>query len=249
MTFAQRLRGIGPSLLLGLILATLANIFLTGGPPVAHHQMLEADVLGAQSVALRLRANTGLVEVVPMTWTEGDLLRATVMHFGDLHFRVTGREERVIIIEDRSSRPFYNLTRAEDLAWRVRLNPEIPLSLDYAAQSASSTLDLRAFRLRALAVVGGTGPLTAFLPLPDQDYEVTWRGSSGLSEIVLPQGAAAELRLSAANAQIVGLERQPSAGSAGGEVWRTPHFDAAAPHVLIRLDSPGEVRLRLEKQP
>lgn len=247
MTFVERLRGLGPFLLAGLILSLLANAFLTGGPPLARHQLLEADVLGAQALSLRLRVNTGLVEVIPMTWTEGDLLRASVMHYGDLFFRVTGREERSIVIEDRSSRPFYNLTRAKDLVWRVRLNPEVPLSLDYAAQSANSTLDLRTFRLRSLVVEGGTGPLTAYLPLPDESYEVDWRGGTALSDLVLPQEAAAELRLSAARAQIVGLEDAGTDGQA--QVWRTPNFDAAGPHILIRLSSTGEVRVRLDAQP
>ncbi|MCS6836874.1 MAG: hypothetical protein NZ750_12770 [Anaerolineae bacterium] len=245
MTFTARLRSVGPALFVGLILALLANYFLTGTLPVARQQLLEADVLGAQSLTLRLRANTGRVDVVPMTWTKGDLLRASVMHYGDLLFRVTGRTERLIIIEDRSSRPFYNLTRAEDLVWRVRINPEIPLSLDYAAQAASSTLDLRAFRLRALTAESSTGPLVAYLPKPETSYDVDWRGSTALSEVILAQGTAAELRLSAAHAQIIGLE--DAGRDEQAQVWRTPDFDPGRPHVSLRLSSAGEVRIRFDQ--
>jgi len=249
MSLAAQIRRLVPALILGLLLASAANLILTGRLPVAQRQMLEADVLDAESLALILKTRSGKVALVPLDASDDDLLRASVMHFGQLYFDVAGRAERSIRIEDRGGSTSLNFNSSADLDWRVRLNPAVPLSLDYTTQAAETSLDLRAFHLRALDVTSSTGPLRAYLPAPVTGYAVRWESSTALSELILPQGAAVELRLRAplaSSVQVEGLE-QLGVDEEGASLWRSPAYDASEAAIIIDLASSGaDVRVRFE---
>ncbi|MCL4870432.1 MAG: hypothetical protein KJ063_15820 [Anaerolineae bacterium] len=155
--------------------------------------------------------------------------------------------------------------RAEAAAWRIGLNPTVPMGLTLNFASGAMEADLTGLNLTELNVKGASG--SAVVRLPDGEYEVNYDMASGAVDMTLPerghvtlniQGSSGSVNLLLPETMEMRIVVRGSSGSfqPGGrleqvgsegrsEIWQTSGYREAAENRLeVQLDiSSGSVRV------
>ena len=172
---------------------------------------------------LRLAAGAGMTDLVAGEFGGG--LRHTATRRGDrLEVELKMRVEPVTVLN--WSPGGYD--------WDVRLNPDIPLSLECETGASRSTLDLHGLRVTELKLETGASSTDVVLPAAAGYTRVKIEAGAARVDVRLPGGVAARIQTSAGLASIaVDSTRFPGED----KFFQSPDYESAENKVDIEVET------------
>jgi hypothetical protein len=125
-------------------------------------------------------------------------------------------------------------TRQGGLAWKVRLNPAIPLALEFETGANEAHLDLSETKVTDLHLKTGASATEVILPASAGYTRVRVEAGAASVKIQVPGGVAARLRLEGA---LSGTGVDPVRFPKVGAGYESPNYDVAANRVEIEAHS------------
>jgi hypothetical protein len=177
-----------------------------------------------------------------------NLIDATLVHFGDIDFRVSGDQTKTIALGSKGAfQVGINPASWNKARWDVGLNPKLPLNLTINAGSGHAELDLSGLMLTDLRLDGGSGGVKVSLPAGPEKYTARLSGGSGGLNVSVAQGARAALDLRSGSGGMTAsfgkdatIDARLNTGS-GGATISLPA--GAAARVEVRDSSSGGVHM------
>lgn len=204
------------------------------------------------------RATSALVELnlaeAPVTLKalddSDDLIDATLVHRRQIDLRVSGDEEKTVVLgpSGAASFPLIGLLAGEGARWDIGLTPDIPLQLDIRGGSGSAQLDLGRLQLARFDLDVNSGGVRAALPATEGRCRVVVEGGSGRLRLALPERSQVDLDLnvhSGATDLTIGQGSSVKAlidGGSGRLLVEAP--EGAALRVTVSGGGSGSVTLR-----
>ncbi len=172
---------------------------------------------------LRLAAGTGMTDLVAGAFGGG--LRHTATRRGDrLEVEMKMRIEPVVVLN--WSPGGYD--------WDVRLNPDIPLSLEFETGASRSTLDLHDLRVTELKLETAASSTDVVLPAAAGFTKVKIEAGAARVDVRVPGGVAARIRTSAGQTSIaVDSTRFPGED----KFYQSPDYESAQNKVDIEVET------------
>jgi hypothetical protein len=183
-----------------------------------------------------------------------DLIDATLMHRGEIAFRVTGDREKIVTLGQArtSGLPFFGFSLGEEGSWDIGLSPNLPLDMEIDGGSGRAQLDLGELRISELRLDVTSGSVRATLPAMEQRYRVQVEGGSGSLGLVLPGQSQIDMDLNVHSGSVdvavgegTSLDAQIDGGS-GRLLIDIP--DNAALRFTVSDDGSGSVTLPRDLQ-
>ena len=157
---------------------------------------------GAESAEVTLEPTVGEASVSALIDSD-NLLEADVAYLGEIKFGVetegstkyvrlgqTTRQEGLKPLKDAIG----SFARQEELYWRMRLSPNIPLELHINSGVTRNDFELNRLQLTELKINGGTGKTDLKLPTMGGNYDVTINSGTGELNVDIPDGAQINLK-------------------------------------------------------
>ncbi|HRF95001.1 MAG TPA: LiaF-related protein [Aggregatilineales bacterium] len=220
------------------------------------------EVRGATSAQVKIGFSAGESIIKALTASD-NLFEADLTYYGDVEFEVSGEAERVIKLSQadvRVGRMVKNHKRTQ-VRWEVRLNPDVPMSLNITAPVGESNIDLTGLQVTELTYKGGVGqhhlnlsqsstPYHARIDTGVGETHITVpqntsvnlqvRGGIGETRIFVPQGVAIHLTASHGLGEITvpeELERLSGRGGVVGKngVWQSAGYADATQKITIHF--------------
>ncbi len=122
----------------------------------------------------------------------------------------------------------------QGLTWDVRINPNIPLSLDFRTGASESIIDLSSLKVTDFRL--DTGASTSTITFPSSAGITNARIHTGAAalKVYIPQGVAAQIEIKSGMAGInVNQQRFPKVGS----VYESPDYPSAANRVQVQIET------------
>lgn len=168
------------------------------GEMVREQVSFPAENVEAADVTIEFASPSVLVTTLS---DSNELIEADVTHSGQLDFESSVSDgQATVVLKSRPSNEWYFWLNpanwdafAEDVAWRVGLSPDVPMTLDFDMASGSAELNLVGLLIEHMVVDGGSGSVA--LVLPDGDYDLLYDVSAGHVDITLPEGGRHEFKL------------------------------------------------------
>lgn len=266
---AGALIGVGAVVLLVLLMLVGPSIGLGADLDIITETFSEPRG-DASSARIDLNASVGKVTVNTLE-DSGDLISAEIAHIGEIDFITSGESEKVVSISQRGEQSanfgfgWFGafLDPADELRWKISLNPDVPLFLSINSGVGDGTYDLRELQLTGLDVNAGVGSMSFQLPSMEDSYPVEVSGGTGDVTITIAEGAAVELDINGGvgnmtvdvpdgaalrvdansgvgninlpgNLQRISGDDDSPVGDDG--VWETEGFDSAERRITITFD-------------
>ncbi|MFW5748006.1 MAG: hypothetical protein ACOCYT_00175 [Chloroflexota bacterium] len=233
----------------------------TGTSPVK--QMTLAEPVGtAMQATLRIEPAVAELEILPLIGSEM-LFEAEIEYTGEVIYEVTGESQKVITLreEKRSARAFLNTPLRKPVRWVLRVNPNIPVTLEIKGGVGRSLLTLTDLKAGYLVYSGSVGEAIIKLPygdahtarinagvgavtidVPDTTTAaMTLRSGIGKTTVVVPHQAALTVTGSIGVGDISVPDfaepvQERRAFTAKKGVWTTPDFGMAANPITINFE-------------
>jgi hypothetical protein len=266
------------SLIIGVITVGLFLVLMLLGPSLGLAQQAEIktaafseSVEGAERADINLDLSLGTTTINTLS-DSNNLITADLRYLGDVRFDVEGDAEREVRLAQQGSVsggdfigfPFFNFdSEDQDLRWDIRLNPDVPMTLNISGGVGRSELDLSALTLTAFDLKAGVGEANISLPDTGSSYTATIDGGVGAVRLTIEEGAAmlldinggvGEIAIDVPDGAAVRLEASEGLGSvnvSGGlenvresdnrSEWETPGYADAAEDQRIRILYDGGV--------
>ena len=199
-------------------------------------ESIVVEVEDATTARLNLKLSSQTVFIKALE-TSDNLIEATIGHYNDLEFMISGTEEKNLSLQRTGMIPWFNvlLPEVEGLVmdWHIGLNPEIPFILDIDASTGQSELDLAGIQLAELGFEGGTGASKIILPALPDGYETRIDAGSGILTIILPEESNLTLRLVGSTGKII--MKMPEGAAVRMEVIRGGSGDVFVPDWINKI--------------
>jgi hypothetical protein len=125
-------------------------------------------------------------------------------------------------------------TQGGVLDWDVRLNPDLPLALEFETGASQSEIDLSELRVTDLELETGASASTVTLPAKAGLTRVKIEAGAASVNVRVPGGVAARIRSESGLARVsVDETRFPRQGA----VYESPDYDAAAHKAEIKIEA------------
>ncbi len=177
-----------------------------------------------------------------------NLLDATLTHYDETDFRVSGDQTKTIFLGTKGSfRIGVNPANWAKARWEIGLNPKTPLDLTINTASGSSDLDLSGLTLSAVRVEGASGHVKVSLPAGADQVSARLSSASGGMAVAIPDAARLDLDADSASGGLqvtigkdASVKLRLSCGSGGVNIALPA---GAAAHVEVRDAGSGGVHL------
>ncbi len=227
-----------------------------GEPPETKRLSLREALAGAREATAAIDFSVGRASIQALPADSEDLFQAELDYVGDIDYAVSGTAQRVIRLRPRGSSLRHIARWQQDLRWRIKLSRKVPLRLRLQGGAGRADLDVSGLQLPELSLQAGVGEAAIRLPAPDEPLAASIKAGVGKIVIVIPQGlggklelhggvgecavvaaAGAALRLEATtgmgNITVPADFTRLDAGKAGGGLWQSAGYDAAARRLNI----------------
>lgn len=228
----------------------------------SHFQVEKAGVASAQ-VKINFSAGKNLIEAA-----EPDspyLFDAHLQHVGEVELLEEGTDNKQITLKQVGKpRDFATpikqglrmVANSKAIEWRVKLTPDVPLSLDVNGGVGPSRMDLTGLTVRHLDCDAGVGQFIVILPEQDDELDVDIDTGVGETKIYLPENVNANLEIDAGVGSVdvtippnsavqirashgIGSIQVPSSlrkleKKGDKTVWQSEGFDLAERRIVIR---------------
>lgn len=161
-----------------------------------------APLDGAQSATINLDTSSQSVSVASLE--DSDLLMdATIGHYGEMDFLVSGGADRQITLRRRpGSNIQFGFNPMQNQGWEIYLARNIPIDLRVDSGSGSIAMDLTQLSLSALTLDSGSGSATIRLPASRESYSVDVNSGSGSVTVSLPADTSLTTRFDSGSGSI-----------------------------------------------
>lgn len=208
LLFARRSPVIGA--LIALLLVGAAAFVLVSGSTLGIQlpggnfkvERFTAPLDGAQSATINL--DTASQSVAVSSLDSSDLLMdATIGHYGEMDFLVSGGAERQITLRKRPGTNIqFGFIPTQQQGWEIYLAREVPIDLRVDSGSGSIAMDLTQLSLTALTLDSGSGSSSIRLPATDSAYNVDIESGSGSVTLVLPADSTLTARIDSGSGSV-----------------------------------------------
>src|SRR5690606_17444364 len=131
------------------------------------------------------------------------LFEAEVAYVGEIEFSSTGENQKVISLRTSNEkevlapvrRVIGQISNREDLYYRIRIHPSVPVALQLNGGVGGNEYDLDELNLTSLVINGGVGGTRLVLGERGDSYDVRLEGGVGAVTLQAPQQAHANLTL------------------------------------------------------
>lgn len=197
------------STLIGIATVVLLVVLMLVGPSLglAANADVQTDSFtvprdNVQSARIEVQANVGRLNVSPLT-DSNTLFNADARYLGEIDLTTSdnGSQRQVSLKNNYDNSGFQWFTfvpfmQSDDLNWDVEVSDTVPLDLTVATGTGAANLNLASLQLTGLNVSTGTGAVTVSLPAQADSYNAILSTGTGSADIVIPDGAALNLRIS-----------------------------------------------------
>ncbi|MGJ3237427.1 MAG: hypothetical protein ACFE0Q_01850 [Anaerolineae bacterium] len=248
---------------LGESLKNMANSL--AGEEELTESSFQVEKTGVQSAQVKINFSAGknIIEA-----TEADsayLLDAHLQHVGEVQLLDNGVENKQITLKQVSKprdlatpikQGLRMVANNKAIEWRVKLSPDVPLSLDINGGVGPSRIDLTGLTVRHLDCDAGVGQFIVILPEQDDELDVDIDTGVGETKIYLPENVSANLEIDAGVGSVdvtippnsavqirassgIGSINVPSSlrkleKKGDKTVWQSEGFDLAERRIVIR---------------
>ncbi|HEY9087301.1 MAG TPA: DUF5668 domain-containing protein [Anaerolineaceae bacterium] len=271
LLFARRSPVIGALIAL-LLVGAAAFVLISGAslgiqlPNAGEFKVEEftAPIDGAQSATINLDTSSQPVAISSLERSE-NLLEATIGHYGQMDFLISGGADRQITLRRQPTVGFsMDFVPPQNAKWEIYLTRDIPIDLRIDSGSGSIAMDLSQTTLSAFALDSGSGSGSMVLPASADGYTAEVNSGSGSISIDLPADSTLTLRIDSGSGSVnidlpdgaaarvevqnggSGAVRLPAEldrieGDSGEDegVWETDGFSSAQHKIEIILEDVG----------
>jgi hypothetical protein len=161
-------------------------------------EQFQTPVGQATAADINLDLSIQPVELRALPASSDQLLDASIGHYGEMDFKVSGAERKSVLLAQSSISITGDLSwigADNSLRWEIGLTPAVPLDLSINASTGSSTLDLSGLNLTSFKLDASTGSCNLTLPASAAAYEGSIESSTGSMNISLPAGTNLTLHI------------------------------------------------------
>lgn len=177
----------------------------------------------------------GFATIKPTT-NPANLMEGSLTYLGELTNRVRRSDDTasVLVETDTHDIPWYDFFFGTQ-HWDVRLNPQVPLTLNLTVGSGAHTFDLRAFDVKGIELHQGSGAATFQLPQNGQ-YHFKMSMGSGVTNVALPKGLAARVNYDIGSGWLNVNNMRRVSGTDTHGVYETDRFTESEAYVIFDVD-------------
>ncbi len=188
------LLGFGTVGLAILILVLAPSLGLVTSTEVSTDRFTES-VGAAESAQVEIDLSVGSITIDELS-DSSYLVDAEITHIGEIRFDSRGEGNKSITLQQEKGLEF-NLFDwpEEELEWDIRLNPDVPISLQLKGGVGEAQINLSALQVTGVDINLDVGGLDLTLPAMDERYIVKVQGGVGEVRITIPDGANITLDL------------------------------------------------------
>lgn len=178
--------------------------FGSAGVKKGHYR---APVDDARSADVELHLSVGEARVETLA-AGSDLIDADLTYVGDIHFDVSGAENKVVRLRQTADSTWQWINPATwfngggKYDWRIGLTPKIPMRLNIRGGLGQSELNLRHLNVTDLRLSGGAGQMKVMLPASEAGYDARFEGGLGQADLDIPPSTSMTLELRGGVGQI-----------------------------------------------
>lgn len=208
MLFARRSPVIGA--LIALLLVGAAAFVLVSGAALGIQvpggnfkvERFTAPMDGAQSATINLDTSSQAVSVSSLAGSDL-LMDATIGHYGEMDFQVSGGADRQITLRRRPGAEVqFGFFPTGNQGWDISLARNIPINLRVNSSSGSVAMDLTGLSLSAFSLDSGSGSSNIRLAASDRAYNVDINSGSGSVTLVLPAATSLTARINSGSGSV-----------------------------------------------
>lgn len=194
-------------------------------------QAISIPVDGARGARIKLNHAAGKLNIQSGT-ASTELLNGTFGTEVDYQSKLEADQLQVRI---RNSSDFWNWSPGEGLDWNIRLNGDIPLSLDIDSGASASILDLTNLKVVALNIDTGASSTDVSLPANAGNTLVDINSGAASLIVRIPAGVAARIKVKTGITSVnVDQARFPRLD---GNYYQSADFATAANRADITIDT------------
>lgn len=246
--------------LIGLGTVVVFIVLMLIGPslglvPTAETESIVFESEAATAYTVNLNASVAPIEIRALESANTMLVEGVVNYYGDLETGSTGGETPVITIDETSEGTSFSLPpnwfgAPSALDWNLRLNADLPLTLDINGGVGELDVNLVGFDLVRANFNTGVGSLNLALPLTETGYTVTISGGVGEAVVDLPDDAPVRLEASTGvgSIDVAGWLPRISGGDdfvSDSGVWESASYAGAENQIQLRIEGGvGSIQVR-----
>jgi hypothetical protein len=157
------------------------------------HDTFSVPLFGTNSAQITIHGSVGYTTIEDLPETSENLFEAEVAYVGEIEFTSTGDNQKVISLRNKSEKDGFvrraigTINNREELYYRIRIHPSIPVALSLHGGVGASEFDLEDLRLSSLTINGGVGGTRIVLAEAEGSYDVRLEGGVGEVKVQAPQ--------------------------------------------------------------
>lgn len=225
------------SLIWPLLLIALGAWFIFGyliGPQPREAEAASIPLEGAGRAEIKINHGAGRLTLAAGA-PAGQLVSGSFT--GGMSYRSKRAGDTLTVkmrVPDRSGFSFPWMWAPGALDWDVRLNPDIPLALEFETGASRSEIDLSLLQVSDLELETGASATAVTLPANAGLTRVKIEAGAASIDLRVPGGVAARIRAQAGLARVgVDETRFPRRG----DIYESPDYEAAANKADIRIET------------
>lgn len=159
------------------------------------HATFNVPLFGTNSAQITISGSVGHTTIDALPETSENLFEAELVYVGEIEFNATGEAQKVVSLHTRNEkevlapvrRAIGQISNREDLYYRIRIHPSVPVALQLNGGVGGSEYDLEALNLTSLVIHGGVGSTRLVLAEAGDNYDVRLEGGVGAVTLQAPQ--------------------------------------------------------------
>lgn len=167
------------------------------------HDTFSVPLFGTNAAQITISGSVGHTTIEALPETSENLFEAEVAYVGEIEFSSTGENQKAISLRTSNDkevlapvrRVIGQISNREDLYYRIRIHPSVPVALQLNGGVGGSEYDLDELNLTSLVINGGVGGTRLVLAERGDSYDVRLEGGVGAVTLQAPQQAHINLTL------------------------------------------------------
>jgi hypothetical protein len=178
---------------IGKAVRSVTNNISDAAQQEVKHDTFTVPLFGTNSAQITINGSVGYTTIEDLPETSENLFEAEVAYVGDIEFTVTGDAQKVISLSNKNEKEGFfrraigTINNREDLYYRIRIHPSVPVALTLRGGVGANEFDLEDLQLTSLTINGGVGGTRIVLAEAVDSYDVRLEGGVGEVKLQAPQ--------------------------------------------------------------
>jgi hypothetical protein len=178
---------------IGKAVRSVTNNISDAAQQEVKHDTFTVPLFGTNSAQITINGSVGYTTIEDLPETSENLFEAEVAYVGDIEFTVTGDAQKVISLSNKNEKEGFfrraigTINNHEDLYYRIRIHPSVPVALTLRGGVGANEFDLEDLQLTSLTINGGVGGTRIVLAEAVDSYDVRLEGGVGEVKLQAPQ--------------------------------------------------------------